>query len=265
MKSTSYKPHWLDIAEMTAVTASIGGSITSIVLEQFLWATIPLSFSAGLAVVNHQRLKQLIKSEQEAVAFLVEENQTRITGLEQQSEKHHWDSKVEFKQLKQTQEKVSAVLERLDVEQKSQLDLTTKDLQTLQTSVTKLNELTDKLEQEQNATRKLTGELKAIEKFTQIINHNSDSVQPYFQRGLAYQRSGNIERAIEDFSQAISLCSDHAPAYYQRGLLYREIERHQEAILDFRHAAQYYVGKGDLDKYREGERSRSADTLSTVK
>ena len=90
--SNPRKPHWLDIAEMTAVAGSLGGSIASIFFKQFLWATLPLSVSAGLAVANHQRLKRLIESQQSAVSALVEENQTRITKLKQQSEKQHWDS-----------------------------------------------------------------------------------------------------------------------------------------------------------------------------
>ncbi|MEL7011039.1 MAG: tetratricopeptide repeat protein, partial [Cyanobacteria bacterium J06588_4] len=76
-------------------------------------------------------------------------------------------------------------------------------MQTLQTSVAKLDQLAQKLEQEQNETRKLAKELKAIEKFTQMIDKNGEAAQPYYLRGSAYQRSGNIERAIEDLTKAI--------------------------------------------------------------
>ncbi|MEO1803017.1 MAG: tetratricopeptide repeat protein, partial [Cyanobacteria bacterium J06629_2] len=124
-------------------------------------------------------------------------------------------------------------------------------LQTLQTSVAKLDQLAQKLEQEQNETRKLAKELKAIEKFTQMIDKNGEAAQPYYLRGSAYQRSGNIERAIEDLTKAIELRKDHGKAYHKRGLLYVEVDEPQKAIIDLRRASQYYIGKGDLDKYRE--------------
>lgn len=251
MKSTLRKTHWLDTAEIAAVVGSLGGAVTSIVLKQFLWVTIPLSVSTGLAVFNHQRLKRLIEFEQEAVAILIQENQARISKLKQQSEKQHWENKVNVSELKQASDSATTELERLDEEQKTKLASTTNELQSLQTSMAKLDELTQKLEQEQNETRELAKELKAIEKFTQIINNNGNSAQPYFLRGSAYQRSGNIERAIDDFTKVIELRNDHAKAYHQRGLLYAEIDEAQKAIIDLRRASQYYIGKGDLDKYRQ--------------
>lgn len=251
MKTSTPRTHWLDIAEMTAIAGSLGGSIASVFLKPLLWVTIPLSVSAGLAIVNHQRLKRQIQSEREAVASLIEENHGRITKLKQQSEKQHWENQVEFTQLKQTNDKVSEKLEELDTDQKAKLERATQELQTLQVSMTKLDELTSKLEEEQNATRKLAGELKAIEKFTQMIAHNPNSVQAYYNRGSAYQRSGNIERAIQDFSQTIALQEDHAKAHHKRGQLYLEIDRPQEAIIDFRRASQCYISQGNLDKYRE--------------
>ena len=49
----------------------------------------------------------------------------------------------------------------------------------------------------------------------------------------------------------IELRNDHAEAYHQRGLLYLEITDPQKAIIDLRRASQYYIGKGDLDRYRQ--------------
>ncbi|MGL6339621.1 MAG: tetratricopeptide repeat protein [Waterburya sp.] len=252
MKSSSpNKTHWLDIAETSAVVGSIGGSITSIIFKQWLWVTLPLSVTAGLAVVNHQRLKKAIASEQAATAVLIQENQDKITQLKQQSEQKHWDSKVEISELKKASETATAELERLDKEQKGKLKTTSQELQTLQVSLSKLDSLTQKLEQEQSEAHKLSQELKAIDKFSQIISNNPNSVEAYYQRGSAYKNTGGIERAIEDFSKVIELCNDHAEAYHQRGLLYMEIADAKKAILDFRRASQYYIGKGELEKYRK--------------
>jgi tetratricopeptide (TPR) repeat protein len=251
MKSSSPKTHWLDIAETSAVVGSIGGSITSIILKQFLWVTVPLSVTAGLAVVNHQRLKRAIASEQAATALLIQENHGKITQLKQQSEQKHWDSKVEISELKKASDTATSELARLDEEQKGKLKTTTQELQTLQASMSKLDKLAQKLEQEQSEAHKLSQELKAIDKFSQIISNNPNSVEAYYQRGSAYKNTGGTERAIEDFSKVIELCNDHAEAYHNRGLLYMEITDAKKAILDFRRASQYYIAKGDLEKYRK--------------
>jgi len=251
MKSTSSQAHWLDVAETSAVAGSIAGSITSIILKQWLWVTVPLTVTAGLAVVNHQRLKKLIASEQAAMAFLIQENHGKVMQIKQQSEQKHWDSKVEINDLKKTSETATAELTRIDQEQKGKLNTANQELQTLQTSLSKLDNLTQRLEQEQSETRKLAQELKAIDKYTQIINNNPTLVEAYYQRGSAYQNTGNAERAIEDFSKVIELRNDHAEAYHQRGLLYIEIADAQKAIIDFRRASQYYIAKGELEKYRK--------------
>jgi tetratricopeptide (TPR) repeat protein len=251
MKSTSSQAHWLDVAETSAVAGSVAGSITSIILKQWLWVTVPLSVTAGLAVVNHQRLKKLIASEQAAMAFLIQENHGKVMQIKQQSEQKHWDSKVEINDLKKASETATAELTRIDNEQKGKLNTANQQLQTLQTSLGKLDNLTQRLEKEQSETRKLAQELKAIDKYTQIINNNPNLVEAYYQRGTAYQNTGNAERAIEDFSKVIELRNDHAEAYHQRGLLYMEIADAQKAIIDFRRASQYYIAKGELEKYRK--------------
>jgi tetratricopeptide (TPR) repeat protein len=251
--STPNKNHWLDIAETSAIVGSIGGSITSVVLKQsmLMWVTIPLSVTAGLAVVNHQRLKRLIASEQAAMTLLIQDNRAKVGQLKEQSEKQHWDNKVELADLKKASDIATTGLTRLDQQQKANFDLATQELQTLQTSMTKLDHMTQQLEQEQSQTRKLAKELKAIEKFTQIINNDSNSFEAHYQRGSAYQLTGSIELAIEDFTKVIELRNDHAEAYHQRGLLYLELADPQKAIIDLRRASQYYIGKGDLDKYRK--------------
>lgn len=251
--STPNKNHWLDIAETSAVVGSIGGSITSVVFKQsmLMWVTIPLSVTAGLAVVNHQRLKRMIASEREAMTVLIQDNQAKVSQLKQQSEKQHWDHDVELTELKKASDTATTGLTRLDQLQKTNLEMTTQELQTLQTSLTKLDQLTQQLEQEQNETRKVAKQLKAIEKFTQIINNDSNAVEAYYQRGCSYQLTGSIELAIEDFTKAIELRNDYADAYHQRGLLYLEITDPQKAIIDLRRASQYYIGKGDLEQYRK--------------
>lgn len=249
--STPNQNHWLDIAETSSVVGSIGGSIASIFLKQFLWVTVPLTVTAGLAVVNHQRLKGQIASKQAALSALIEENQTKVSQLKQQSEKQHWDNKVELAELKKAGDTSNIEIARMDQEQKKYSNRANQELQTLQASLGKLDQLTQQLQQEQNESSKIAQELKAIDRFSLMIKGNANSPEAYYQRGCSYQATSNIGQAIDDFTQAIALCNDYAQAYHQRGLLYSEIGELKKANIDLRRASQYYIAKGDLDKYRE--------------
>lgn len=260
--STSNKAHWLDIVETVSVVGSVSGSIASIFLKQFFWATIPLSASATFALINHQRLKSLIVEEKKAIAILIEKNQTSITRLETELQKQDRESKAGIAELEdelgQIKNLAITELARLDKEEKEDFNNAAKQLQELQISFTQLDSLSRQLEQNLNSvdnkqkeTAKLVRELKAIDIFTQNIKADINTVQSYFERGFAYQRLGNKHRAIDDYSKTIELEKNHAQAYHNRGMLYAELGIDQKAVIDLRRASQLYFDKGNLDKYRE--------------
>ncbi len=260
--STLRKPHWLDIAEIAAVVGSVGGSITSVFFKQFLWATIPLSVSAALASLNHQRLKNLIKEEREAIAISLQENQAKINNLQMESGKYDQENKASVAELEDelgwVRNLTITELARLQQEENKNSEHTNQELQKLQISLAKIDSLSQRLEQDlndvdhkQKETGKLVRELKAIDIFTQNINADLNTVQSYFERGFAYQRLGNKHRAINDYSKTLELDSNHAQAYHNRGLLYIEMGIEQKAVIDLRRASQLYFDKGNLDKYRE--------------
>ena len=58
----------------------------------------------------------------------------------------------------------------------------------------------------------------AIEDYNTVIKLNSDNVEAYIHRGLAYHHKGEVDRAIEDFTKAIELEPNYAGAYYDRGV-----------------------------------------------
>ena len=262
VSSTSNKFHWLDIAEIAAVAGSVGGSITSIFLKQFLWATIPLSASAALALINHQRLKSLIKQEQKAIATLIEQNEGKVNDFKIEYAQNHQVQKTNIaelgEELGQVRNLATVELARLQQEEKADFESTSQELEILQNSIAKLDSLSQKLEQDihtidhqQQETSKLVRELKAIDIFTQNIQAEVNTIQSYFERGFAYQRLGNKHRAIDDYSKTLELDSNHAQAHHNRGLLYAEMGIEQKAVIDLRRASQLYFDKGNLDKYRE--------------
>ncbi|MEM9507183.1 MAG: tetratricopeptide repeat protein [Cyanobacteria bacterium P01_E01_bin.35] len=262
VSSTTNQHHWLDIAEKAAIVGSIGGSITGVFFKQFLWATIPLSAAAGLALINHQRLKNLIDQEQQKIAGLIAMGEGKISDLQAEYSQNYQANKTNFTELEEELGQVRNLaiteLARLQQENKAELSATTEEMQLLQASLIKLDSLSQKLEsdlqtvdQKQKETGKLVRELKAIDIFTQNIKAEINPIQSYFERGFAYQRLGNKHRAIDDYTRTLELDSNHAQAYHNRGLLYAEMSMDQKAVIDLRRASQLYFDKGNLDKYRE--------------
>lgn len=60
----------------------------------------------------------------------------------------------------------------------------------------------------------------------------------YLNRGVAYQRNGNINEAIEDFRHAIQIHNHYALAYFNRGLCYSKLNNKTRAIEDMNKAKQ---------------------------
>ena len=259
------KLHWLDVAEITAAVGSVGGSLVAgVFFKHFLllWATVPLSASAALALINHQRLKLLIAEDKQAIATSITENKTKLVDLTKASIEYRTEHKTSTKKLTDELEQVRGLavseLARLQQEEQANFSRTSQELQQLQSSVGKLDSLSQSLQQnlqtiegKQQETGRIVRELKAIDIFTQNINADLNTVQSYFERGLAYQRMGNKHRAIDDFSKTIELDNNHPQAYHQRGLMYVELGIERKAVDDLRRASQLYFDKGELDKYRE--------------
>jgi tetratricopeptide (TPR) repeat protein len=264
MKNTSSlnNHHWLDIAEKIAVLGAISGSVVSVFCKQFLWVTIPLSASATLTLLNHQRFKKLITEKQGEITTLIQINQETVATVRAKSKKQYQENQTNIAQLEsdlgQVRNLATSALDRIQKEETEKFSFTSKELKELQASLAQLGNLSHKLKQDldtvdkkQKETGKLVRELKAIDIFTQNIKVDLNTVQSYFERGFAYQRLGNKHRAIEDYSKTIELSSNHAQAYHNRGLLYAELDINQKAVIDLRKASQLYFDKGNLEKYRE--------------
>jgi tetratricopeptide (TPR) repeat protein len=80
-----------------------------------------------------------------------------------------------------------------------------------------------------------------------------NSALPYFNRGVAYAKKGDLDRAIRDLDKSIALDPKYAWAYYHRGLAYNTKGDLDRAIADFNKAialrAMAYV---ELGKAAEG-------------
>jgi tetratricopeptide (TPR) repeat protein len=77
----------------------------------------------------------------------------------------------------------------------------------------------------------------AIRAFATAIHLDPDYARAYLNRGMAYERIGNLQQAIEDFSKAIELEPEEGKIYYIRGVAHRRLGMANEAMEDLRKAA----------------------------
>lgn len=104
--------------------------------------------------------------------------------------------------------------------------------------------------------------IKEVENLSQGLRSHSDSADFFYQRGLGYEKLGNISGAIEDYTEAIKRDATMAKAYHKRGVLYLDSDMKQKAVDDLRKAALLYFEQGDIDSYHQArEMSRNIHDL----
>lgn len=212
----------LDIVETLSVIGSIGGTIASLVFNQIALASIPLSVSVALNLLNRRRL--LDASSQS--------NQTAITQIIQEN----------FK----TQEQVETFTQQLAELQQ----LTTNNFLVERQSNKNLNEYTQTLLNEQAKLAKSVDCLREIETCSQTIRINPNHATAYYNRGLSYERLEDQEAAIGDYSEAIRLNPNYVEAYHSRGLVRANLGNKKGAVNDLRAAAKLFFEQGDIAKYQ---------------
>ncbi len=83
-------------------------------------------------------------------------------------------------------------------------------------------------------TRDYAGAARA---FALSIRLNPSYQQAYVNRGLAYERLGNLQQAMEDYGMAMVLQFDEGKAYYFRGLAFNRSGMVMQAMADLRRAS----------------------------
>ncbi|KAF0125494.1 MAG: serine/threonine protein kinase bacterial [Elusimicrobia bacterium] len=106
---------------------------------------------------------------------------------------------------------------------------------------------------------------KAIEFFTEVIQHAPDNSDAYFKRGRAYAGKREYEKAVADYSHSIDLSPDSAGHYFNRGVCYFNLGNYDKAIFDFtkeinlgtnKAASHYALARIFLNKGMPEERRR---------
>lgn len=81
--------------------------------------------------------------------------------------------------------------------------------------------------------------------YTDLIDQNPNSPDPYFRRGIFRHTIREHKGAVEDYTRVIQLRSDHEISYYNRGLAHRALGWHDKAKSDMTKAKQLAEQKGN--------------------
>ncbi len=195
---TNYQDnHWLNIAEGCAVVGSIGGTVASILLGKMFLASVPLSASVALNLINRKRLLNLTTRENnKAIAQLIQHNQNDLSNLGDRQTQH--DSN--YQQLQSQYDELASKITKLTL---------------TQTNVSN----SAKLYYQKAIDYEQMGEkLKAIEEYTKAIKIDSGYAEAYSQRGLLYSDTGSRKAAVEDLRKAAKL-------YFEQG----DLDNYQKA------------------------------------
>ena len=88
--------------------------------------------------------------------------------------------------------------------------------------------------QEKDIDRQIRGCTQVIERGKQ--ESRETRAPAYTNRGIAYEKKGEVDRAIADYNKAIKLSPKLAAAYYNRGLAYEKKGESDRAIADYNKA-----------------------------
>lgn len=251
---------WLETVESFAVIGSVGGAIASVVSQQVIFASIPLSLSVMLNVVNRRLLlNSLNQSHQSAIASTLQNSnfitQDKFTPIRNQlaqlqekavnlgrSQDNFNDAIAQIHQENSvTQDKIEQIKAQFGAQPTPKSDFKNEPSSDIQ-----------QLIHEQANINKTLQILKEIEICSQDVQLNPNAVAHY-KRGLSYESIAEKQAAVADYSAAISLDSNYAEAYYQRGLAYIELGNKKAAIKDLRAAAKSFFAQGDIEKYQQAK------------
>jgi len=208
--------NWRDIVEILSVLGSIGGSIASVVTQQALFASIPLSLSVALNLANRRQISDEVKHQQSAILHITREN-------------------VE------TQGHIELLTQQLvEVQQQTT---------TLSQGTNNLQNYTQSLHNEQAKIAQMVTNLQEVEICHQDIRINPNA-ETYYNRGLIYQRLGNLQAAIKDYTEAICINPSYAQAYYTRSIIHAELGNKKAALADLREATKFFFEDGNIAGYQ---------------
>ncbi|RMD68338.1 MAG: hypothetical protein D6822_07125, partial [Cyanobacteria bacterium J149] len=231
-----------DILGYVGLGVSAVGAIASMATANVAFASAGLTVGVGCNVFSR-------KQQYESIVDAYNQQQETINELTQKIEANHAElnqTLMDYKaDLGTSMEKLQQSIQELLNSQKEEIAQEVKRL--------------DIQHQELN---NVVLNMKEVENLSQELRSHSDSADFFYQRGVGYEKLGNISGAIEDYTEAIKRDGNMAKAYHKRGVLYLDSNMKQKAVDDLRKAALLYFEQGDIDSYHQArEMSRNIHDL----
>lgn len=261
-KLSENRIHWLNIAEIVTVTGSIGGSIACIWLQKFVYASIPLSASVVLNLLNRRRMIEAIARENQAiiVSKLEQSNNNNLENIQAEIQTQDRENKSRYSDLAQ---KIKQLQNITDVELTERFQAEDNKITGISREVTEirnylsqqntlnqsLNDSFSKLTERQSEFDRVVREMRVLGNDRSNIILEENTANSYYEKALVYQENGYYDRAKANYQQALQLKPNFAEVYHHRGLLYQEIGQNRQAHEDFKKASQLYFEKRDLNNY----------------
>lgn len=173
----------LDLVEILSVVASVGGSIASVVFQQIAFASLPLSLSVALNLVNRRqqiaRLDLADRTIMEQLSNAINHNQSQIQTTSK-----------ELAQLSQAKDKLSTIVEYL-----KKIEGYNKSIQVDAYDIDAYYQRGVNLE--------LLGHKEAaIADYNKAIQLNNSHAYAYYNRGLLLGNLGDRKGAVDDLRAA---------------------------------------------------------------
>lgn len=233
-----------DIFDILSGVGLVGGAVGSF-LGNAAFAAIPISVSIALQIANRRQLKVELSQMQESSTMEMTQqlNQNHSNFVEQLQQLREQGENGLNQQDQKFQTLVNELSNKIQSNEESFAMLSVKEKE--------VEEFTHRLESHLNKVQDVVETLQTIENFSQMIRSNPEGPQAYYERGLSHQKLGDKTGAIEDYTEALHLDSTYAKAYHNRGVLLAEIGNRKQAVEDLRLAAKYYFEQGDIESYEQ--------------
>ncbi|WP_168192463.1 tetratricopeptide repeat protein [Chroococcidiopsis sp. TS-821] len=265
MKSLNKKYHWLETIEGFAIIGSVGGAIASVISQQAILASLPLSAALVLNWANRKFLIASIEQNQQAITHVLEQNaipqerfasiSSQVAQLQQANvsfSRNLNENNTTFNQLRQESSNLENKVEQL-AQQIAELKNEISFSSHLEPQQKATPEEIQNFSKEYIKLAETINYLREIERCHQNIQLNPNSATAYYERAQTYEQLGEKRAAIADYTQAIRLDANYTEAYYKRGLNYSSLANKKQAIKDFRTAAKLFFAKGDIENYTKAK------------
>jgi protein O-mannosyl-transferase len=78
--------------------------------------------------------------------------------------------------------------------------------------------------------------------WTDVVAKSPDKARPVYNRGIAYEAAGRVEKAMDDYTRAIEIYPADMDAYINRGVIYGDLGQWEQAIADYTKAISINPG-----------------------